>query len=179
VQSLGTCLHGTITATGWSTCGLATYSGGSGTLNDGVIGVSGGDTQLFLASVGPIITLHLSGMVSLNNAEVHGGNFPESIIPGKLDGATFGFGGASVTLGSTPFGGDPNDRFSCADTALEGMAGNTLTISNVTGPLFDSSFTITEITLDGDSAVPEPATCLFLGTGLAMLVAFARLRRAR
>ena len=176
---------GTITANGGIGqigCSLANYSGASGTLNDSVIGSFTNDTQLFDGEA--TITLHLSGLVTLNSVLIFGGDFENNSIPGLITGATLGFGGSSVALGSTNVGpsvnsGLANDLFTISSTALDGLTGDTLVLSNFTrgGASF---YSITEIVVDGSAAsvAPEPSTYMLVGSGLGGLLWLARRRRA-
>ncbi|MFN0022201.1 MAG: beta strand repeat-containing protein, partial [Pirellulaceae bacterium] len=147
---------GTITPTGGT---RANYTGGTGTMADGVFGVSEQFTQLFADFSGPIsdpvITLFLPGSFSLNTIDIYGGNFgPSNSIPGRITGFTVTIGANSAAFASTGFGavgnsGQPiNDRVTITGSPLDGIAGTTVILSNFTEPS-SQAFSITEIILDG------------------------------
>ena len=180
---------GTITPTGvnftnFSFAGtLANYSGGSGTLNDGSPGTSQDSTHLFVSpqandgtSILPVITLNLSGLSSINSILISGGHFASNTIPGAITGFTITIGGVSAALTSTATGpacssGPCDDLFTLTGTALDGVVGSPITLSNELGTV-SNWFSIGEITLDGTAQtsldpVPDPATRSLLGVGLA------------
>lgn len=164
-----------------------TYTGGRGTLNDGGIPTGTARNQLFLASDMPTITLHLSSSTAINSIEVYGGDFPNNYVPGSLTGWDVTIGGTTVTFASIDFGPTVcrfgtlacNDSVSLLGSALEGVATNTVTLSNfqVGNPAggWEDYFNIGEVTV---SPVPEPATYALMLAGFGVLGLAARRRRA-
>lgn len=97
---------------------LATYQGGSGTLNDGVIGGSVSNSQLFITPAAsdttPInptlfLTLDTSQPWLVNKIEIYGGDIGGNSIPGALTALDIGVigpnpGPPSATFATTAFG---------------------------------------------------------------------------
>ena len=180
--------NGTITPTGQVVPGgdglladVANYTGGGGTLNDGVIGDTS-SSQLFVSGaapdggpiLNPVITLHLPGLFQIHSINIFGGDGSTNYAPGCLTGVTVGIGGSIETINTTPWGkrglcAPVNDLASLTGTALAGLATDTITLSGFSGPLPFGEFSITEIRVDGTAAdvpvVPEPALLLLLGMG--------------
>jgi hypothetical protein len=150
------------------------YSGGSGTLNDGIIPTGESNNHLFRLADDSVITLHLSGPTLVTQLDLLGGVLPDNFIPGTLTGATITIGGNSEVLSSLAYGvgclsGLCNDRFDLVGTGLELIATSTIQISNVTGG-WQGYYNIGEIEVNGTPAgVPEPGTLALLGLGLAGL----------
>jgi hypothetical protein len=194
---------GTITNTGRTVAGLcfapdcnniADYSGGSGSLNDGVIDTSLFATQLFTnrnaddgAPIDPVVTLHLGGRFLIDAIRIFGSDTTGNIIPGALDHVTVAFGGSSQAFATIPFGppnalGTPaDDLIDVAGSALAALATDTIVLRDFQATFFFfpfDQFSITEITVDGAPApaVPEPGTLALLAA-CAVLLAIAR--RAR
>ncbi len=123
----------------------ATYFGGSGTLNDGVIGTSTSDTQLFVTpsasdgtAIDPVIFLTLDfttgGPWLVSSIEIYGGDISNNYIPGAITGLDVGIIGPTGGAPDTPFtttsfagsvqneaGGDVNDRVNLTGSGLELM----------------------------------------------------------
>lgn len=173
----------------------ALYSGvGSGTLNDGIIGGSVGNTQLFVTPaptsdpdflIGPEITLTLSFAYTIDTIEIYGGNITNNDVPGAITGVTVGLLDhnfvyheevfSTVAFGTVFSGlGVPvNDRISLIGSSLEGIPAYAVTLYDFQGNVANW-ISITEITLDGQrytdgSPIPEPATLGLVALALAGL----------
>ena len=165
---------GTITGSGPSN-----YTGGSGTLNDGSHGTSRLDTQLFDATVGPVITLHLNGFYTISSISVFGGDFGNNFVPGVINSMDVSFGGPAYTQTSTPFGfpalsGPASDLFGITGP-LAGVSTDKIVLSGFSPLFVNLAFSIAEIEVDGVrsiAAVPEPSTYLAGLSALGMLGLF-------
>jgi hypothetical protein len=187
---------GTITPTG--TSGYSDYSGGSGTMADGInTGTNINTTQLFCentscggtSAIKPTITLFLDGFYSLTSLSIFGGDHSSNTIPGAITGVDVTIGSTTVSIASTGFGvpgssGQPvNDLVTLTGTGLELLATNQVVLSNFTylerGSTSLGRFSIAELELDGAAvSVPEPGTAGMLGIGLLSL-GLLGLRRRR
>jgi len=174
---------------GWShnysgTIAGNSYSGGSGTLNEGIVPNSTDNNHLFVVGDNSIITLYLSSATLVSAIDLFGGSTTNA-VPGTLTGATIAIGGSSLPLTSLAFGGacpsgPCDDRFNLVGTGLDLIPTNAITISNFTGGinlgLPTNFYNIAEIQVMGRQAVPEPGTLALLGLGLLGLVA-SRMRK--
>ena len=170
--------------------GNLAYSGGSGTLNDGVIGTSELVTHLLQNNLSPVITLHLGGVFTINTISLFGGTF-ENAIPGFIAGVSVSVGGPATAFVTAPFGpdfgfGQVNDMITVTGSALASVSTSTIVLSGWTGNFFDDPdlgplFSLTEIMVDGTPAssgpgVPEPSLVIGLGLALVGFVVLARWR---
>ena len=167
--------------------GLYDYTGGRGTLNDGIIPQQHENIVGFIPGDNTVLTLHLSGTSVINEINFFS-MLGTNVLAGNLSGATISYGGVSVALQSSDWGASCgftlcNDRFSLANTALAGLSTDVITFSNFTSvayPGYGGSFPVGEITLSGTviPAVPEPANIGMLLAGLG-LTGFMIRRRNR
>jgi YVTN family beta-propeller protein len=185
---------GTITNTGRTvsdsvTCAadanqIADYSGGSGTLNDGVISTGTDGDHLFVTSnaddgqpIAPVITLHLNGTYYISRIRLFGGDIQGNTAPGALTGATVEIGGSSVSVPAIPFG-TPNvidvpvdDTLEISTTALATIATNQVVLRSFTSSLLGSpfdQFSIAEIEVVG-----TPVTASASGHSRAYVLNYA------
>lgn len=175
---------GTITPVSGS---AANYSGGTGTMANGVIESTERTIQLFATTDHSVITVFLGATVRIDTIDIFGGNTAANAIPGEIDGMDITINGQTQQFLGVPFGspntaGTPrNDQFILAGSLLDGLATDRITFSNVLESGCCGGFSIAEIQIDGTAeeggaVIPEPATFLLLATGLGALV-LARSRR--
>ena len=166
------------------------YSGGSGTLADGIVPDGATNNQLFRMASIPTVTLHLSATTLVSSIEIFGGNVPNNGLPGTLAGWSVSIGNSTVALAGIPtgaaicgFGTHPcNAVVHLVGTGLESIATTTVFLSQFTSNVQGfTSFNIGEITVDGalaPPAVPELDTWLLTALGLSVIGVVARRRRA-
>lgn len=160
------------TGQGTARAALFDYSGGTGTLSDGVLGGIGA-TQLFVlrptlptGTANPQVTLHLGGSFVVDRIHLCGGEVEGNGLPGALTGLTVRLGAASSAFSTTPVGalnaaGTPrNDTVDLTGTPLAGVATDTLVLSDMSARAFGNAsdqFPLTEIQLEGHIAVADTA----------------------
>jgi len=162
---------------------LATYTGGGGTLNDGVIGHSVTDTQLLDSRVDLVITLFLASPAALHAIDLFGGNIPANSLPGNLNGdVQVTVNGISTRVPTLPFGHQladrtqpVNDRLLLTGTPLEGLLTDRIVLSEFHA---QDRFSLTEISINGPNPLPEPATLMLVIGGLGAAAARKRRRGA-
>ena len=141
---------------------VANYAGGGGTLNDGIIGGTVLNTQLFDVAAGSIITLHFADVQRIDEISLFGGDIPGNSVPGSLRGTvTVTANGVTAAVPAQPFGrlsaiGIPvNDHLALAGTPLEGILARSISRPSVT---------------------PEPTTLSLLFTAVVGLALRTRTR---
>jgi hypothetical protein len=148
---------------------LANYSGGSGTLNDGVVSTTNENNQLFVtadagdgSAVAPVITLHLAQPAYVNRIKVYGGDIPWNALPGALSAATIQIGDYASRFASTPFGepnavGVPaNDLFDLEWTEQMCWPTDTIVLRDFESDWFGTpgtQFPISEIVVEGTPVI--------------------------
>ena len=105
--------------------------------------------------------------------------FPDSVEIGTAyTGSTGLLGSYILHMGENSFGGDLFSNFlATADLRIDGKIN--LTISSIVGDFYFDKSTLTVHGDNGTAPVPEPATMLLFGTGLAGLAAVARRRKTQ
>ena len=158
------------------------YSGGTGTLADGVIGDAQSSHLFQLGSYDVAITLYLDDIYELTSIDLFGGNHGNS-VPGAINSADITINGETINLLSIEFGGyatfgssnltspnQRNDKFDLIAAGFSDLYSDEIVISNISvhwegSPDFDY-YSISEIQV---SAVPIPATLWLFGSGLGLL----------
>ena len=165
---------GAIVNTGTGQFGpTASYTGGTGTMADGLDSLSETDTQLFNVMNNAEITLYFDDFYALNTLELWQGDFFNA-VPGGIESLNATIGALSDTLLGNPFSTpgstlvNRNDSFSFVGSTLAGLITNQITLSSISMGNCCNAFSISEIRLDGIVAaqVPEAASLILLGIGM-------------
>ena len=166
---------------------LFDYSGGFGTINDGLIGTGISDTHLFRSDDQSTITLFLDQVYS-QFSEIRLYSFVgDNGIPGNIVSVDVTIGGTTETISTTGFGGssifNPNahELLNLTGTALEFVTGDSILLSNIqTVNPFAEFYSISEATFVAfqSQVVPEPSSLAIIGIG-ACVAGFGAARRRR
>lgn len=148
---------------------LADYSGGSGTLNDGLIASSAFGNHLLRTNDAPVITLHLAAPARIGEIAILGGDYFDNSLVGSLSAWSVTIGGQTRHFVSTGFGAACqhhlcDDRVSLLGSGLDEVLTQTVVLSGFVAG--NGHFAATEVVL---SAVPEVPTAALLALGLAGL----------
>ena len=188
--SWGHTYFGSITPSG----SLHDYSGGSGTINDGVIGTGPSNTHFFETADQSTTTLFLDQIYS-QFSEIRLYSFVgNNGIPGNITSVDVTIGGMTQTISTTGFGAvsfdfggtvvaHPNSHelLSLVGTSLEFVTGDSILLSNVqTISPFSVWYSISEATFVASQSqvVPEPTSFAMFGIG-ACVMGFRAARRRR
>lgn len=166
----------------------ATYTGGSGTLNDGIIPGGFANNHLFDNSLqNPTVTVYLDGFYRLSSISILS-NYILNTIPGNIASVNVTIGGVSQSYATVGFGPLGNSGFPISEIVnLSGLQ-STLAVNQFTLSRFETVgptpqfFAIGELQVNGaaavvSGAVPEPSTWAMLLLGFFGLGAALRFQR--
>jgi hypothetical protein len=153
---------GTITPIGG---GLANYTDGGGTLNDGLLPPTEANNQLFLSTTNPVITVFLNGYYDISSLHIESGITDGNLIPGDITGLTVSLGSSSQSYTPTT---SHTDQAILLNGTQSAIAVNSFTLSNFSATYYNQ-FAIGELVVNGSpiAAVPEPSTWAMMILGFA------------
>jgi type 1 fimbria pilin len=149
--------------------GTHSYSGGSGTINDGVIGTSHANTHLFVTADAPTVTLHLDAANFISEIRLYSFSEADNNIPGNITSVDVTIGGTTETINSIGFGPaayaheNAHELIITLGTSLDSLGTDIVALSGFqTENPYSSHFSISEATVSGN-VVPEPSTLAIWG----------------
>lgn len=151
----------------------ADYSGGTGTMADGLVGSSTNQSHLFWVADLPSITVYLDNTYNLTDIALL--NFPSgNSIPGNITGVDVTIGSTTQSFVTSVL--NTRDEFiELSGTPLASLAASSFTLSNFTidAEQYANYFSISEIQVNGtpvsSSSVPVPAPLALFGIGVLAL----------
>ena len=167
--------NGTITPDG----STYDYTGGSGTLNDGLVGTGAQNTHLFYVADASAIKLNLAESGTIDTLSLFSFSTESNGIPGNITGLDVTINGVTQYFTTIGFGAANPASWNGSDHAhelidlggslLAGLVTDTITLSGFTteNP-YASYYSISEVVVDGTAAaaVPEPSTLVLMGMGM-------------
>lgn len=164
---------------------LYNYSGGSGTMNDGLIGNGTSDTHLLSNADDFTITLNLDGNSTIDSLSLFSFSNTNG-IPGSIYSLDVTINGITENFETSGFGvsgnsyGNPHEYIDFTSSSLDGLLASAVILSNFTSVGVYSNFSaISEIQLEGAPAtVPVPAAVWLFGSGLLGLIGVARRKKS-
>lgn len=161
------------------------YTGGSGTMNDGVIGTSEQNTHLFYIADNSSIVVNLNESTTLTSLFLYGIENSTNGIPGSITGFNVTVNGITEYFTTDFFGissnsyDGPHESVNFAGSILSGIVSDSFTLSGfTTDGVYSTYFAISEIEVSSVSAVPVPAAAWLFGSGLLGLAGLARRKKA-
>ena len=156
-----------------------TYTGGSGTINDGQIAPGNSDAYLFYYDKSPTITLHLGELAAISSLRLFSFEQGNNVFNGSIAGLNVTINGETRFISTEGFG-PPNydntrdhvhEYLSLAGSGLENLITDTIILSGfVVDSRNPSGMYISEISIDGllhsAGTVSEPAGLVLLAGGL-------------
>lgn len=148
---------------------LADYSGGGGTLNDGLVAGSSFGNHLLRVADAPVITLHLAAPARIAEIAILGGDYFNNAHVGALSAFSVTIAGQTQHFSSTGFGAPCqqhlcDDRVSLLGSGLDELSTQTVVLSGFVAG--NGHAAASEIVL---SAVPEAPAAALLALGVAGL----------
>lgn len=164
--------------------GTVNETGGSGTLNDGLIGTFEGNTHLFLNSDNTVFDLYLSQATYINSISLYS-FFGTNWIPGNITGLNVTINGNSGFFNTTGFGPlniyssvPVHELINLAGSGLDTLLTNQITLWGfVSTGQWAGYSSISEIVINeagNPTPAPEPSTMILLGTGIAAVALFRK-----